>query len=128
MNSRVILVAILLVGAAMPLQAQSDDSGNVSLGDLARTLRQKKEAAKAPAPAVPVIDNDNFNAVMEDVASHRPPHSLTFSFDSLGKSFKVSSSPDVTCSLSFNANATALLSDPYASRELPPEDLAKLEG
>jgi hypothetical protein len=91
-------------------------------------LRQKKDAASAPAPVKPVIDNDNLNAVMDDVASHRPSHGLSFSFDALGKKFQVSSSPDVTCSLSFNANATALLSDPYASRDLPPEDLAKLDG
>lgn len=129
MKKRIIFAAIVLASAWLPLRAQSDDPNNVSLGDLARNLRQKKEAAaKTPSPAAPVIDNDNFNAVMEDVASHRPSHSLTFSFDNLGKSFKVSSSPDVTCSLSFNANATALLTDPYASRDLPAEALAKLEG
>lgn len=124
MKSKTIFAAVLLI-AAVPAWSQSDAP---SLGDLARTLRQKKDAANAPAPAKPVIDNDNLNAVMDDVASHRPSHSLNFSFDGLGKKFQVSSSPDVTCSLSFNANATALLSDPYASRDLPAEDLAKLDG
>jgi hypothetical protein len=38
------------------------------------------------------------------------------------------SSPDGTCSLSFNANATALLSSPYVSQDLPPGELAKLDG
>ena len=127
MNRRTIFAAVLLI-AALPAWAQDDDPNNVSLGDFARSLRQKKEEAKSPLPLQPVIDNDNLAAVMEDVASHRPAHSLTFSFDGLGKKFQVSSSPDVTCSLSFNANATALLSDPYASRDLPPEDLAKLDG
>jgi len=127
MKSRVIFAALLLI-AALPAWAQDEDPNNVSLGDLARALRQKKDEAKAPLPLQPVIDNDNLTAVMDDVASHRPSHSLSFSFDGLGKNFKVSSSPDVTCSLSFNANATALLSDPYASRDLPAEDLAKLDG
>lgn len=128
MKCRAIIAAVVLIAFALPARAQSDAPDDVSLGDLARALRQKKEATKVPAPAPPVIDNDNLNKVMEDAASHRQSHSLTFSFDSLGKKFQVSSSPDVTCSLSFNGNATALLSDPYASRDLPAEDLAKLDG
>ncbi len=128
MRSRAIFAAVLLGAFTLPVCAQSDDPNNVSLGDLARSLREKKEAANTPAPLKPVIDNDNLNAVMDDVASHRPSHSLSFSFDALGKKFQVSSSPDVTCSLSFNANATALISDPYASRDLPADDLAKLDG
>lgn len=128
MKTKMIFAAVVWMAVALPACAQSDDPNSVSLGDLARSLREKKEAAKAPAPLKPVIDNDNLNAVMEDVASHRPSHSLSFSFDALGKKFQVSSSPDVTCSLSFNANATALISDPYASRNLPAEDLAKLDG
>jgi len=128
-KSTAIFAVLLLIAAVRPVRAQDNDSSSISLGDLARSLRKSKEAASAPAPpAKPVIDNDNLNAVMEDVASHRPPHSLAFSFDSLGKKFKVSSSPDVTCSLSFNANSTALISDPYASRDLPAEELSKLEG
>jgi hypothetical protein len=127
-KSKAIFAAVVFIAVALPVQAQSDDPNSISLGDLARELRQKKEAAKTPAPPPPVIDNDNLTAVMNDVASHRPSHSLTFSFDGLGKKFQVSSSPDVTCSLSFNANASALLTDPYASRDLPPEELAKLDG
>lgn len=127
MKRRVIFAAVLVI-AVLPAWAQDDDPNNLSLGDLARALRQKKDGAKPALPLQPVIDNDNLTAVMDDVASHRPSHSLSFSFDGLGKNFKVSSSPDVTCSLSFNANATALLSDPYASRALPADDLAKLDG
>jgi hypothetical protein len=128
MRGKAIFAAVLLAAATLPARAQSDDPNNVSLGDLARNLRQKKDVVKAPAPVNPVIDNDNLDAVMDDVASHRPAHGLSFSFDALGKKFQVSTAPDVTCSLSFNANATSLLSDPYASRDLPPEDLAKLDG
>jgi hypothetical protein len=53
---------------------------------------------------------------------------MMFSFDPDGKTFRVSPTPDVTCSLSFNAQATALISDPYVSREMPPEEVAKLAG
>lgn len=128
MKCEAILAACLLAAIASPAWAQSNDPNSVSLGDLARSLRQKRDAANQGVTPQPVIDNDNLNAVMEDVASRRPSHSLSFSFDALGKKFQVSSSPDVTCSLSFNANATALISDPYASRVLPAEDLAKLDG
>ena len=37
-------------------------------------------------------------------------------------------SPDGTCSLSFNANATALLTSPYVAQDLPQGELAKLDG
>lgn len=129
MKTIVILAVVALIASALPARAQSDDPTNVSLGDLARGLRQKKvEEAKAPVASQPVIDNDNLTAVMDDVASHHSSHGLKFSFDGLGKKFQVSSAPDVTCSLSFTANATALISDPYVSRDLPPEELSKLDG
>jgi hypothetical protein len=38
------------------------------------------------------------------------------------------SSPDGTCSLSFSAQATALLTDPYVQQDLPASELVKLEG
>jgi len=44
-----------------------------------------------------------------------------------GKGLQVAS-PDVTCSLSFNANAKALLSSQYAQMELPPNEVLKLQG
>ena len=44
-----------------------------------------------------------------------------------GKGFQVSA-PDATCSLSFTANAKALLSSQYAQMYLPPGEVAKLEG
>jgi len=37
-------------------------------------------------------------------------------------------SPDGTCSLSFDAKATALISTPYIASELPQDELLKLEG
>ncbi len=50
-----------------------------------------------------------------------------FSLDPAGKSFRVSS-PDVSCSLSFSAKTSSLLSDPVALDELPRSEMAKLDG
>jgi hypothetical protein len=74
-----------------------------------------------------VIDNDNLTQVMNQVEGQRLNGRMLFSFDGVGKSFQVSS-PDVTCSLSFSAQATALLSDSYVAQNLPAGELAKLEG
>jgi hypothetical protein len=117
------IIAVILLGFMSPdsLIAQSD-TPDLSLGDLARSLRKSKGL-----PAHTVIDNENLTQVMDDVESQRLDGRLLFSFDGLGKSFKVSS-PDVTCSLSFNAQATSLISDPYVPVSLPPDELAKLEG
>jgi len=100
--------------------AQSDD--NVSLGALARALR----TSKAPAPPV-VIDNDNLSRVMDDVENRRLAGAPLFSAEGSSNNFQMSS-PDGTCSLSFNANATALLTVPYVAEELPQSELGKLEG
>jgi len=88
---------------------------------VARILREK------PEPAQPVIDNDNMTQVMKDAESRRiAPTSLRYTIGD-GGSFRVSS-PDVSCSLAFTANAKALLSTQYTQMELPAEDLAKLSG
>jgi len=101
--------------------AQSDDP--VSLGDLARVARR----SKAPVAAPLVIDNDNLSNVMDEVESHRmnikrqasPPAQRSRDF--------ALSSPDGICSLSFDAtSATSATS--YVSEDLPPTELAKLEG
>ncbi len=130
------IAAIFLELAVPPrLRAQSDPP-EVSLGELARSLRKSKAVAAPAADHTttdhatndhPVIDNDNLTQVMNQVESKRLNGRVLFSFDRSGKSFQVSS-PDVTCSLSFNAQATALLSDPYVPQNLPPAELAKLEG
>src|SRR6202166_1670107 len=124
---RVFQVFLGVVSLGMMLSvcagAQSDDP--ISLGDLARSLRQSK-APKEPA-APEVIDNDNLLKVIDDVEHFRQTAKPVFSFDAAGANFRMSS-PDGTCSLSFNANATALLSSPYVSQDLPPSELAKLDG
>jgi hypothetical protein len=106
--------------------AQSEDNP-VSLGDLARSMRNKNKKDQ-PTPAKPVIDNDNFSQVMDEVeARHLPGTSMVYSFDGAAKTFQVST-PDVTCSLSFNGKTSSLLARPHVAVDLPEEELHKLEG
>jgi hypothetical protein len=122
--------ALVLLGLLIPagLTAQSDqtlvpsDQSGPSLGELARSLRK----SKAPS-AHTVIDNDNLSQVMDEVESRKLSGKLRFSFNGAGKSVQVSS-PDVTCSLAFNAQSTSLLSDPYVPQDLPDSELVKLDG
>jgi hypothetical protein len=114
----IVLSLALLVPAG--LLGQSSDFP--PLGDLARSLRH------SPEPETPVvIDNDNLSQIMDQVESHRLSRSPLFSFDGAAENFRMSS-PDGTCSLSFNANATSLLAMPYLSQDLPQSELAKLDG
>jgi hypothetical protein len=118
-------LAVVLLGLLLPLTAfaQSED-GPIPLGDLARSLRK----SKPPEPAAPtVIDNDNLIQVMKQVEIKRLDGAPVFSIDSGSKDFKVSS-PDGSCSLTFNANSTGLLSVPYVSQDLPQSEIAKLDG
>lgn len=118
-----LLLGLLVLGVlllALPLQlcAQEDET---PLGDVARNLRK-------PQSSEAVIDNDNISKVMDDAESHlKLGSSMVFSFDPGEKNFKVSS-PDVTCSLSFSAKTSSLLSDQLQVDELPRSELAKLEG
>jgi hypothetical protein len=103
-----------------------------SLGDLAREMRQKKLQSPEqapPDPSHPIIDNDNLTQVMEDVKNSKPVKQAktVFSIDPSGNTLKVSS-PDVTCSLSFNAKASALLVKPVLVEDLPLPELLKLDG
>jgi hypothetical protein len=116
---------LLILGVMFPAYAKAQEENAVSLGDLARSLRQSK-TPKEPA-AADIIDNDNLSQVIDDVEHFRQDGKPIFSFDAAGTNFRMSS-PDGTCSLSFNANATALLSSPYVSQDLPPSELAKLDG
>ena len=116
-------VGLLLASMAVPLAAFAQDHGGMSLGDLARSLRKSREL-----PAHSVIDNDNLTQVVDDAETRKlTGASMLFSIDEAGKGFKVSS-PDVTCSLSFSGQASALLSDPFVSQELPTNELLKLDG
>ena len=114
------LSAALLTSCAW---AQSEDT-QVPLGDLARSLRNRNQSATAK----PVIDNDNFSQVMNNAENrHLAGTSMVYSFDGAAKTFQVST-PDVTCSLSFNGKTASLLTRPHVAVDLPDEELHKLDG
>jgi hypothetical protein len=126
-------IALLTLAAVLwPAKgvAQEDEQ---SLGDVARSLRREKAQEKASAPVAPVqpvvIDNENLSEVVDETkrAKAATASKTVFSLDSSGNTLKVSS-PDVTCSMSFNARASALLVRPALVESLPMEELVKLDG
>jgi hypothetical protein len=121
----VVAIALLLCAPAL-LRAQDDE---VPLGDVARAARKSKlpEPPQAQGEDQKVIDNDNFSAMMSKAEAERLNGKPIFSIDPSGKTFSMTS-PDGTCSLSFDAKATALISTPYIASELPQDELLKLEG
>ncbi len=123
-----LLGALLFVLCPRAATAQDDDP---SLGDLARNLRKSKaQQPQSPSdPAQTVIDNDNLAQVMEDAKKARPlkQDKTVFSIDPSGNTLKVQS-PDVTCSLSFNARASSLLIKPVLIEDLPLTELLKIDG
>jgi hypothetical protein len=121
----VVFLGVVWLATMLPACAAAQADSGVSLGDLARSLRQSKNPSEPAAPNV--IDNDNLSQVIDDVEHFRRTAQPMFSFDGKGRNFQMSS-PDGTCSLSFNANATALVSSPYVSQDLPQSELAKLDG
>jgi hypothetical protein len=118
----VVVLALLTLMVSAPLYAQTDGS-EMSLGDVARSFHRNQDM-----PSHTVIDNDNLSQVVEEVESRRISGvSLMYSIDESGKGFKIQSA-DVTCSLSFSANASPLLSDNFVAQKLPSEELLKLDG
>ncbi len=118
-------VALAALATLGPVRTAAQSDGIVTpLGDIARSLRRNRGL-----PAHTVIDNDNLSQVMDEVESRRLSNAsgLLVSFDGVGKNFQVSS-PDITCSLSFNAQAAPLLSDSVVPQELPEGELLKLDG
>jgi hypothetical protein len=118
--------------------------GDAPLGDVARNLRKGKAqprdtqplsptqspsqtASSRSATARPIIDNDNLADALDDLKRVKSADKLVFSVDPGGKNFSVSA-PDVTCSMSFNARAASLLIKPIIVEDLPPGELAKLDG
>jgi hypothetical protein len=117
------LLLTAMFALALPRWANAqEDPNDTPLGDVARSFRRKT------APSEVVIDNDNFSQVVDDAESRRAAGAtMVFSLDPGGKNFHVSS-PDVSCSLSFSAKTSSLLSDPVMLDELPRSELAKLDG
>src|SRR5437660_1579838 len=131
----VVPLGMLLVALLCPLAASAQEDAP-SLGDLARDVRknrlqqpQPQTDPARPVPTLPVIDNDNLAQVMDDAKKARPVKSdkTVFSIDPSGNTLKISS-PDVTCSLSFNARASSLLVRPVLVEDLPLTELLKLDG
>ena len=116
-------LALLLCSPAL-LRAQDDEA---PLGDVARAARKSKPAEGQSGTEQKVIDNDNFSVMMDKAESERLNGKPVFSIDPSGKFFTMTS-PDGTCSLSFDAKATALISTPYIASDLPQDELLKLEG
>jgi hypothetical protein len=115
-----IAIALCLLSAAVSACAQDED---VPLGDLARSVRKSKPAESQPE----VIDNDNMAIMMDKAEAERLDGKPVFSIDPSGKAFRMTS-PDGTCSLSFDAKAAALITTPYLASDVPQYELAKLEG
>src|SRR5580658_1383527 len=74
------------------------------------------------------MHNDNLTQVMDDAKNARPVDNFktVLSIDPSGNTLKVSS-PDVTCSLSFNARSSSLIKSAPVE-ELPLTELLKLDG
>src|ERR1700676_46584 len=123
-------LGLLLVALLCPLAASAQEDAP-SLGDLARNVRKNKlqQPQQQADPDHPVIDNDNLAQVMDDAKKARPvkQDKTVFSIDPSGNTLKISS-PDVTCSLSFNARASSLLIKPILIEDLPLAELLKLDG
>ena len=115
-RSCTIALAVCLLSAAVPLCAQDED---VSLGDLARSVRKTKPAESQPE----VIDNDNIAIMMDKAEAERLDGKPVFSIDPSGQTFRMTS-PDGTCSLSFDAKAAALITSPYVASDVPQYELA----
>jgi len=113
------IAGIVVLGGLLSVAAAQEE---MPLGDLARSLRKTKNL-----PTHTVIDNDNMSQVMQEVESRKLKGALAFSIDDTGKNLQMSS-PDVTCSLSFSAQATPLISEQIVSQELPLTELIKLDG
>ena len=126
----VVPLCALLFVLLCPMAASAQEDAP-SLGDLARDVRKNKlqQPQQQADPAHPIIDNDNLAQVMDDAKKARPvkPDKTVFSIDPSGNTLKISS-PDVTCSLSFNARASSLLIKPVLVEDLPLTELLKLDG
>jgi hypothetical protein len=115
-----LLIVLLMPLGAIRARAQ-DDPDQAPLGDVARSLRKKTP------PAKPVIDDDNLPQVMQQADHPEAGPGLRFLMSGESQGFQVSV-PDATCSLAFTANVKSLLSGQYDQMDLPPGEMAKIEG
>jgi hypothetical protein len=125
---RLTLALLAAFGALASIASVAqDDPNEVPLGDVARNLRKQTPPSQEVIDRK-VIDNDNFEQVMDKADNNRAQGSaLKFLMAGESTGFRVSA-PDVTCSLAFTANTKALLSEQYAQMELPQNEIIKLQG
>ena len=123
---RILFIAALVLALYVPahLRAQEDEP---SLGEVAREARKAKVPESPSSSGQKVIDNDNFASTLDAAEAARITGKPVFSIDPSGNAFRMTS-PDGTCSLSFDAKATALISSSFVSTDLPQDELPKLEG
>jgi hypothetical protein len=121
---RSLSIFLLSLAISLPLLSQEEAP---SLGEVARKARESKVSENSGSSGQKVIDNDNFSAVLDQVEAARLSGKPVFSIDPSGDAFRMTS-PDGTCSLSFDAKATSLISSSFVSSDLPQDDLVKLEG
>jgi hypothetical protein len=110
-------VAAILLLSPVLMAGQEEQ---VPLGDLARSYRK-------PGGEHPVIDNDNLPLVMDKAEAERVNGQPVFSIEPSGKMFRMSS-PDGSCSLSFDPKAAALISTPHTNSSLPFDEVARIDG
>jgi len=111
------LFAILFVCPLLMLAQEAE----VPLGDVARSYRKTGSDGRT------VIDNDNLPAVMDKAEAERLNGKPVFSIDPSGQTFRMSS-PDGSCSLSFDAKAAALITTRHPTSSLPFDELDRLDG
>jgi hypothetical protein len=119
----VLAIALLALMFPCGVLAQSEDNAT-PLGDIARALRNKKAPEQ---PQKVVIDNDNLGKVMEQGEADHLKGRINFALAGSNHESRISS-PDVTCSLSFNAQSAEPVSDTSIAQDLPHADLIKLDG
>src|SRR5215467_15154170 len=103
---------LLLFALLVPVSIWGQDA-EPSLGEVARDARKAK-ASESASTGQKIIDNDNFTAVLDEAEAARVTGKPVFSIDSSGNAFRMTS-PDGTCSLSFDAKATSLISSSFVS-------------
>jgi hypothetical protein len=115
------ITAILVIAVFASVHSASAQSDDVSLGDLARNLRKNQ-----PPPRT-VIDNDNLPAVMEQGENKRWHTGLHSPAESSILKIVNSSSPDVSCALSFDGQRD-LAAESFHPEKVPETELSKLDG
>ena len=133
MNRTAFFGALFAALTLLPMRATAQAQGEVSLGALARSLRK----SKAAPPQQSIIDNDNFAAAMKEAEAQRVKNkaaaaaavavAVSDPVEEVARKFKVTST-DGSCNLSFSANLSSQANAPFASQDLPEEEVSKIDG